>query len=149
MIPFYAPLPNDKMRRHVVMVFLIFGAAACTNPAANEQRMREEAEDLAAEATIDSAYPHLTAACETLMVHRLPVMVDSVLQLPAAQADSSALLWEQGMVQDTTIPPNATKAEKVIRQIQWDCYTNLLRETYKRARQLRQKGQAPLPVLKP
>ncbi len=137
------------MRPLIVIVFLIFTAAGCINHAEEQQYMRHRAEDAAVEARIDSAYPLLVAQCETLRVHRLRVMIDSVLQLPAAVVDSTEALWEQQVQADTVMPPGAGKAERIMYELRRDCYTNLLRETYRTVRGLRPKAPVPSPDPRP
>lgn len=86
--------------------------------------------DSVSEARIDSAYQAIKSNCDTLMVYRIPQMVDSFLK-------DSALL--QTFFDTIDVYRDADKkVEKVIRQLQADCDFNLQKETYKRAR-LRQK----------
>jgi hypothetical protein len=90
--------------------------------------------DSVSEARIDSAYAAIKSQCDTLMVHQVPQMVDSLLK-------DSALL--QHFFDSKELYSDADKkVEKVIRQLQADCDSNLQKETYRRA-QLRQK---PKPV---
>ena len=88
--------------------------------------------DSVSEARIDSAYAEIRANCDTMMVYRVPQMVDSFLK-------DSALLqkfFDTGkMYSDAD-----KKVEKVIRQLNADCDSSLQKETYKRA-QLRQKSK--------
>lgn len=82
--------------------------------------------DSISEARIDSAYALINDRCDTLLVHQVPKMVDSLLK-------DSALL--QTFFDTTQLFTDADKkVEKVIRQLQADCDSNLLRETYKQAR---------------
>ena len=87
-------------------------------------------EDSVSEARIDSAYAAIRTNCDTLMVYQVPKMVDSLLK-------DSALLQQffdsTGLYSDTD-----QKVEKVVRQLQADCDSSLLKETYRIAR-LRQK----------
>ena len=65
-----------------------------------------------------------------MMVYQVPQMVDSLLK-------DSALVF--AFFNTNNLYTDADeKVEKVIRQLQADCDSNLLKETYKRAR-LRQK----------
>ncbi len=86
--------------------------------------------DSVSEASIDSANTAIRSACDTMMVYQVPQMVDSLLK-------DSALLKTLFNKNNLYISTDK-KAEKVIRQLQADCYANLLKETYRRA-QLRQK----------
>ena len=84
--------------------------------------------DSVSEARIDSAYAIIKSQCDTLMVQQVPVMVDSFLK-------DSALL--QPFFDSTELYRDADKkVEKVIRQLQADCDSNLQKETYRRARLL-------------
>lgn len=86
--------------------------------------------DSVSEARIDSANGAIKNQCDTLMVYQVPKMVDSLLK-------DSVLL--QIFFDTNFVYSDADKkVEKVIRQLQADCDSNLLRETYKIAR-LRQK----------
>jgi hypothetical protein len=81
--------------------------------------------DSISEARIDSAYAAINSECDTLMVYQVPQMVDSLLKDPALLKtffDSTQLFIDADK-----------KAEKVIRQLQADCDSNLQRETYRRA----------------
>ena len=86
--------------------------------------------DSVSEASIDSANAEIRRACDTMMVYQVPQMVDSLLK-------DSALLQTFFNKNNLYISTDK-KAEKVIRQLQADCDSNLLKETYRRA-QLRQK----------
>ena len=86
--------------------------------------------DSLSEARIDSAYAAIKSQCDTMMVYQVPQMVDSLLK-------DSALLqtfFDTGKLYNDA----DKKVEKVIRQLQADCDSNLQRETYRRAL-LRQK----------
>jgi hypothetical protein len=81
--------------------------------------------DSVSEARIDSAYALIKSQCDTLMVYQVPQMVDSFLK-------DSALL--QTFFDSTELYSDADKkVEKVIRQLQADCDSNLQKETYRRA----------------
>ncbi len=86
--------------------------------------------DSISEARIDSAYPSIRSNCDSLMVYLVPRMVDSFLK------DSVLLLtfFDTGNLYRSL----DKKAEKIVRQLEADCETSLLKETYRRAR-LRQK----------
>ncbi len=65
-----------------------------------------------------------------MMVHQVPQMVDSLLKDPA---------FLQHFFDTADLYQDANKkVEKIIRQLQADCDSNLLKETYRIA-QLRQK----------
>ncbi len=86
--------------------------------------------DSVSEARIDSANAAIKKQCDTLMVYQVPKMVDSLLK-------DSALLqkfFDRNFVYNDA----DSKVEKVVRQLQVDCDSNLLKETYRIAR-LRQK----------
>ena len=86
--------------------------------------------DSVSEARIDSAYAAIRTACDTMLVYQVPAMVDSFLKDPALV---------KTFFDTTQVYSDAdNKVEKVIRQLQADCDSNLLKETYRIA-QLRQK----------
>ena len=94
--------------------------------------------DSLSEARIDSAYAAIKSQCDTMMVYQVPQMVDSLLK-------DSALLqtfFDTGKLYNDA----DKKVEKVIRQLQADCDSNLQKETYRIAL-LRQKIK-PKPHLK-
>ena len=92
----------------------------------------EHVQDSVSETRIDSAYAAIKTACDTMMVYRVPAMVDSFLK-------DTALL--STFFDSTPSYSDADKkVEKVIRQLQADCDSSLLKETYKRA-QLRQRSK--------
>ena len=83
--------------------------------------------DSLSEARIDSAYAAIKSQCDTMIVYQVPQMVDSLLK-------DSALLqtfFDAGK----PYSDSDKKVEKVIRQLQADCDSNLLKETYRIARQ--------------
>lgn len=113
-------------------VILFYGCGeAEKKPSALEiQRIK----DSVSEARIDSAYAVIKSQCDTLMVYQVPRMADSLLKDPALLQnffDSTGLYTDEDK-----------KVEKVIRQLQADCDSNLLKETYKRA--LLQKRSRPV-----
>jgi len=87
--------------------------------------------DSASEARIDSAYAAIRANCDTLLKYKAPEMADSLLK------DSASLVkfFDTVRYLDTD-----KKVERVIRQLQADCDSNLLKETYRIIR-LRQKAK--------
>lgn len=87
--------------------------------------------DSASEARIDSAYAAIRANCDTLIKYKAPAMADSLLK------DSASVkkLFDTVLYRDAD-----KKVERVIRQLQADCDSNLLKETYRIAR-LRQKAK--------
>jgi hypothetical protein len=110
----------------VIILFCGCSEADKTLPELEIQR----AKDFLSEARIDSAYAAIKNQCDTMMVYQVPKMVDSLLK-------DSALL--QKFFDTTRLYNDADeKVEKVIRQLQADCDSSLLKETYRRAL-LRQK----------
>lgn len=94
--------------------------------------------DSTSEARIDSAYAAIRSNCDTLLKYKAPVMADSL------QKDSTSLK----KFFDTALYTDADKkTERVIRQLQADCDSNLLKETYRIAR-LRKQAK-PVPRKKP
>jgi hypothetical protein len=110
----------------VILLFCGCSGADKPQPEFEMQRIK----DSVSEARIDSANAAIKSQCDTLMVHQVPQMVDSLLK------DSALLL----KFFDTVNLYNDAdkKVEKIIRQLQADCDTNLLKETYRIAL-LRQK----------
>jgi hypothetical protein len=114
----------------VTLNFSIYCAIALFSGCAEVEKPQTELEgqrvkDSISEARIDSAYAIITTRCDTLMVYQVPKMVDSFLK-------DSALL--QTFFDSTQLFSDTDKkVEKVIRQLQADCDSNLQRETYKRA----------------
>lgn len=79
--------------------------------------------DSVSEARIDSANVAIKSRCDTLLVYQVPKMVDSLLK-------DTALI--QYFIDTTGLYIDADKkVEKVIRQLQADCDSNLLKETYR------------------
>ncbi len=110
-------------------VFLLLSGCLERKEDSTEQEILH-AKDSVSELRIDSAYIKIKKDCDTLMVYGVPKMVDSFLK------DTASL---QSFFDKTKVYNDADKkVEKVIRQLQADCDSNLLKETYKRAR-LRQK----------
>jgi hypothetical protein len=89
----------------------------------------EHVKDSVSEARIDSAYAAINKQCDTLMVYQVPAMVDSLLK------DSTLLqhFFDNGKLYSDA----DEKVEKVIRQLNADCDSSLLKETYRRARLLK------------
>ncbi len=94
-----------------------------------EQEIQHD-KDSVSEARIDSAYLEIRTACDTMMVNRVPKMVDSLLK------DSVMFQLYTGKADLFTDADK--KVEKVIRQLLADCDSSLLKETYRIAR-LRQE----------
>lgn len=118
----------------VYCVFILFSGCRQKKQGASEAEILHAA-DSVSEWRIDSAYAAIKSNCDTLMVHQVPAMVDSLLKDSALVSrffDSAAKYTDADK-----------KVEKVIRQLQADCDSNLLKETYRRA-QLRQKAKPKL-----
>ncbi len=112
------------------VIILFYGCTAGENPQAYLEMQHHK--DSVSEARIDSAYTFIKSQCDTLMVYQVPQMVDSFLK-------DSALL--QSFFHSTPLYSDADKkVEKVIRQLQAECDSNLQKETYRRAR-LRPKAR--------
>jgi Leucine-rich repeat (LRR) protein len=110
-------------------VIILFWACSGADKRRNQLEM-EHIKDSVSEARIDSAYSIIKDQCDTLMVYQVPKMVDSLLKDPA-------LLQNFFNTNNLYIDVDK-KVEKVIRQLQADCDSNLLKETYRIALQ-RQK----------
>lgn len=112
-------------------VFFLF-AGCWEGKVDNADHENQHYSDSVSESKIDSAYLSIKTACDTMMIYRVPQMVDSFLK-------DSALL--QSFFNKKNLYRDADKkVEKVIRQLQADCDSNLLKETYRIAR-LRQKAK--------
>lgn len=92
----------------------------------------QRVKDSVSEARIDSAYAAIKKQCDTLMIQQVPRMVDSLVK------DSALLLHFFDTAKLYTDADE--KTEKVIRQLQAECDSSLLQETYRRAR-LQQKSK--------
>ncbi len=90
--------------------------------------------DSTSEMRIDSAYTAIRSNCDTLLKYKAPVMADSLLK------DSTSLkkFFAASLYTDAD-----KKTEQVIRQLQADCDSNLLRETYRIVRLRKQARPAP------
>ena len=104
---------------------------------ANNRRKEEKTEnaaDAVAESRIDSAFSAITKACDSLLVHKVPEMIERL-----KVHDSTVL---QQFIDSTTLYKGENKkVERVIRQLKADCDSSLLKETYRRWRLL--QGQGP------
>lgn len=86
----------------------------------------QHVKDSVSEARIDSAYLSIKSNCDTLMLKQVPQMVDSFLK-------DSALLQKFFRPRDGYTDVNK-KVERVVRQLQVECDSNLQKETYRIAR---------------
>ena len=84
--------------------------------------------DSISEWRIDSAYTAIKRRCDTFIRYRVPVLVDSL------KKDSSLL--KQYFDSSKLFTDADKKVERVVRQLLADCDSSLLKETYRRARQL-------------
>jgi len=110
-------------------IFLILG---CNEPKKEVPELQTlHYMDSASEARIDSAYTAIRANCDTLLKYKAPVMADSLLK----DSTSFKKFFDTAPYMDAD-----EKVEKVIRQLQADCDSNLLKETYRIVR-LRQKAR--------
>ena len=110
-----------------IVYYAIFSFSGCSG-ADNGSSIIEiqRYKDSVSEARIDSAYKAIKSNCDTLMVYRIPQMVDSFLK-------DAALL--QTFFDTNNVYYDADKkVEKVIRQLKADCDSNLQKETYRKAR---------------
>lgn len=114
------------------IIFLFLG---CTEPKKEVPELEVlHYADSTSEARIDSAYAAIGSNCDTLLKYKAPVMADSL------QKDSTALK----KIFDSVLYTDADeKVEKVIRQLQADCDSNLLKETYRIIRLRKQAKPAP------
>lgn len=108
----------------IYCVIVIFSGCSDGKKPDTEQEM-QRIKDSITEARIDSAYMIIKDRCDTLMVRQVPQMVDSLLK------DSTLL---QTFFDSTQLFTDTDKkVEKVIRQLQAECDSNLQKETYRRA----------------
>ena len=115
---------------------VIFCFTACTEA----EKQPDELEllhykDSLSEARIDSAYTAIKSNCDTLMKKQVPQMVDSFLKDPALL---QAFFHTENIYTDVD-----KKVERVVRQLQAECDSNLQKETYRIA-QLRQRSKPKL-----
>ena len=125
------------------MFFYCTLALGCGRAAGNE--MEKDAAlhraDSLSEARIDSAYKAITDSCDTLRVHLIPRFVDSLMKRDTAYMDN--FFNSECLFIDSN-----KKVEKIVRQLQADCDSNLRKETYKRARLRLQLKRGPHKKLK-
>ena len=120
---------NVTIKFTVYCVFFLFsGCGAPPEQGPDLPAMRHA--DSLSEARIDSAYAAIRSGCDTLIKYKAKALADSL------RKDSTYLLHYFG-AKKTFIDADE-KVEKVVRQLQADCDSNLLRETYKIARQQKQ-----------
>lgn len=110
----------------VITLFLECSGGDRSQPELEIQRVQ----DSLSEARIDSAYAAIKSQCDTMMFYQVPKMVDSLLK----DAALLQIFFDSGKLYTDA----DKKVEKVIRQLQADCDSNLQKETYRRAL-LRQK----------
>lgn len=103
-------------------VLLCFGCNGEEKP--HTELTMQRIKDSVSEARIDSAYALIKSRCDTLLVNQVPKMVNSILK------DTALLKTFFDSIHPYTDADK--KVEKVIRQLQAECDSNLLRETYKR-----------------
>lgn len=122
---------NVTIKFTVYCMFFLFCGCTGEKNGQPETELQHFA-DSVAEQRIDSAYEAIRNNCDTMMVYRVPVMVDSFLK------DSSSV--QRFFDPSKQFTDADKKVEKVIRQLQADCDSSLLQETYRRAR-LRQRSK--------
>ena len=106
---------------------VIFLFTACTERDTQADELElQRYQDSLSEARIDSAYLAVKSNCDTLMLRQVPQMVDSFLK-------DSALL-EAFFRPAKTYTDVDKKLERVVRQLQSECDSNLQKETYRIAR---------------
>ena len=128
------PSPKERGLRKILIIccYCILGGGCSDGPKEPSVLEIQHVQDSLSEARIDSAYAAIRSACDTMMVHQVPVMVDSFLKdsvLISKFFDSTDIFHDADQ-----------KVEKVIRQLKADCDSSLLKETYRRA-QLRQRSK--------
>jgi hypothetical protein len=72
-----------KMGLNVIKIIIILLPVGCNTPQGRqiyEQEIQRRA-DVEAEARIDSAYAAMKNECDSLLVHKVPVMADSLINL--------------------------------------------------------------------
>jgi hypothetical protein len=112
-------------------VIFLFTQCAETEKEPGELEIQRYQDSLS-ELRIDSAYLAIKSNCDTLMLKHVPQMVDSFLK-------DSALLQEFFLPVKSYTDVDK-KLERVVRQLQAECDSNLQKETYRRAR-LQQKSK--------
>jgi len=107
------------------VIFLFGGCREEDKQAAGLEKLHVQ--DSITEARIDSAYLYIKSNCDTLMQKQVPQMVDSFLK-------DSALLQKFFNPADSFTDADK-KVERVVRQLQAECDSNLQKETYRIAQQ--------------
>jgi len=118
------------------LVFCLALGVGC-GPADDSEQEKDAAlhrADSLSEARIDSAYKAIGDSCDTLRVHLVPGFVDSLMKGDTAYMDE---YFNSG----TPFIDSNKKVEKIVRQLQADCDSNLRRETFKRMELLRRSGK--------
>ncbi len=120
----------------VPVFFLLLQSCKTADKSREAEEENRLQADSVSEARIDSAYAAINKACDTLLVHKVPLLVELL-----KKKDTNAV---KKIFDTPALYVDADKkVEKVIRQLKADCDTNLLKETYRRLR-LRPK---PRPML--
>jgi uncharacterized protein YcfL len=76
-------IQDGKMGLNVIKFIIIFLLAGCSSQQGREvyrQEIQRRA-DVEAEARIDSAYAAMKIECDSLLVNKVPVMADSIINL--------------------------------------------------------------------
>jgi len=125
---------NVTLKFSVYCAFLLF--LGCEEPPEKgPDLLALHHSDSLSEARIDSAWAVIRANCDTMITKKAKVLADSLL------IDSNYLLRYFG--NRTPFRDEDKKVERVVRQLQADCDSSLLKETYRITRQ--QKRSKPKP----
>ncbi len=74
---------DEKMGLNCIKIIIIFLLAGCNTPQGREvyeQEIQRRA-DIEAEARIDSAYAAMKEECDSLLVNKVPLLADSVINI--------------------------------------------------------------------
>ncbi len=125
---------NLTLKFSVYCAFLLF--LGCGEPPENGPDLPAlHRTDSLSEARIDSAWAAIRSNCDSLIMKKAKVLADSLL------IDSNFLV--RYFSNSKPFRDEDKKVERVVRQLQADCDSSLLKETYRIARQ--QKRSRPKP----
>ena|SRR5882757_8773692 len=92
----------------------------------NEKDAALHLADSLSEARIDSANKAISDSCDTLRVHMIPRFVDSLIK-------RDTIYMDKFFNNESAFIDSNKKVEKIIRQLQADCDSNLRTEAFKKS----------------
>lgn len=123
--------------RLFICCFICTGCGHVKNDKDRETAMRRS--DSMSEARIDSAYRTITQNCDTSRVHLVPRFVVALMK-------GDSLCMDRFFDNEIPYIDSNKKVEKVVRQLQMDCDSDLRRVTINKVRLLKKKKKNPTNV---